>query len=88
MRKTVLLAVQVLFFTAFSCPGGEKEELNSILASVNGSPVSLQDILPMTRAEEYRAFSTRSGDSLKKRILEIRREAVDELIDRKLILED
>lgn len=78
----------VLLFCVLACSGKERGELNSILGSVNGSPISLQDVLPLTRAEEYRAFSTRSGASLKKRIIEIRREAVDELIDRKLILED
>ena len=68
--------------------GAPEKELNSILASVNGSPVSLQDVLPLTRAREFRAFSTYTGEELKKQILKIRREAVDELIDRKLIVED
>ncbi|MBQ7206801.1 MAG: SurA N-terminal domain-containing protein [Lentisphaeria bacterium] len=88
MRRIFSAALPVLFLCVLSCPGKETGELDSILASVNGSPISLQDVLPLTRAEEYKAFSTRSGDALKKRIVEIRREAVDELIDRKLILED
>jgi parvulin-like peptidyl-prolyl isomerase len=62
--------------------------MNSILASVNGTPISLQDILPLTRAAEFRVFSSCVGEELQKRILEIRRRAADELIDRKLILED
>ena len=88
MKKIASFALSALLFCALPCFGKERGELNSILGSVNGSPISLQDVLPLTRAEEYRAFSTRSGDSLKKRIIEIRREAVDELIDRKLIIED
>jgi peptidyl-prolyl cis-trans isomerase SurA len=88
MKKIASFALTVLLLCALPCLGKEQSELDSILGSVNGSPISLQDVLPLTRAEEYRAFSTRSGDSLRKRILEIRREAVDEIIDRKLIIED
>ena len=79
----------LLLTVSIFCSGVETgKEMNSILASVNGVPVSLQDILPMTRAEEFRVFSAYTGKELQKRILEIRRKAVDELINRKLILED
>ena len=88
MKRIASFALPALLICALPCFGQERGELNSILGSVNGTPISLQDVLPLTRAEEYRAFSTRSGDSLKKRIIEIRREAVDEIIDRKLIIED
>ena len=90
MTKTVKTYLTALFAAVFFlCSGEEKaKEQNAILASVNGSPISLQDILPLTRAEEFRAFSTSTGRDLQNRILDIRRRAVDELIDRKLILED
>ena len=79
----------LLLATGMLSPGAEKRnEMNSILASVNGIPISLQDILPLTGAEEFRAFSSCTGIELQKRILEIRRRAANELIDRKLILED
>ena len=79
----------ILLLTAgIVCAGAPRNEMNSILASVNGVPVSLQDVLPLTRAEEFRIFSSCVGEELQKRILEIRRRATDELIDRKLILED
>ena len=85
--KTYLTALLAAGF--FLCYGEEKaKEQNAILASVNGSPISLQDILPLTRAEEFRAFSTSTGKELQERMIGIRRRAVDELIDRKLILED
>ena len=79
----------VLLTALFLCTGAEsRKELNSILASVNGIPISQQDVLPLTRAEEFKIFSTYTGKELQKRILAVRRKAVDELIDRKLILED
>ena len=83
-KYTVIL----LIATGIFCSGADRNEMNSILASVNGKPISLQDILPLTRAEEFRVFSSCVGEELQKRILEIRRRAADELIDRKLILED
>ena len=79
----------ILLSALFLCTGAEApKELNSILASVNGIPVSLQDILPRTRAEEFKIFRVYTGQELQKRILAVRRRAVDDIIDRKLILED
>ena len=83
-KYTVIL----LIATGIFCSGAARNEMNSILASVNGKPISLQDVLPLTRAEEFRVFSSCVGEELQKRILEIRRRAADELIDRQLILED
>lgn len=39
-------------------------QINSVLASVNGEPVSLEDILPATRQQEYQAYAAYSGDRL------------------------
>ena len=90
MMKSIKKYTAAILLTAlFLCTGAEPpKELNSILASVNGVPVSLQDILPRTRAEEFRIFSAYTGKELQKRILAVRRKAVDDIIDRKLILED
>ena len=64
------------------------KELNSILASVNGEAVSLHDILPYTREREYVAYASRQAKELPQVIADIRRKAVDDLIDRKLIIAD
>lgn len=64
------------------------KELNSILASVNGEAVSLHDILPYTREKEYVAYASRQVGELPQVIAEIRRKAVDDIIDRKLIVAD
>ncbi len=89
MSKFIKIHIAILLLiTGIVCAAAPQNEMNSILASVNGTPISLQDILPLTRAEEFRVFSSCVGEELQKRILEIRRRATDELIDRKLILED
>lgn len=65
-----------------------KLQINSVLASVNGEPVSLEDILPATRQQEYQAYAAYSGDRLYEAIRSIRRKAVDDLINRKLVIAD
>ena len=74
--------------SAFLLNGAEKQELDSVLAAVNGDPVTLGEILPALREAEFRLGNTYSGKELEKRVLELRRKAVDEIIDRKLIIAD
>lgn len=69
-----------------SKPG--QNEVNSILATVNGEPISLYDILSATQNDEYKACSALSGKALQDKILEIRKKAVDNIIDRQLIYDD
>ncbi len=64
------------------------QEVNAILASVNGRPISLADLLPVTRQEEYQAYAAYSGERLYEVIRDLRRKAVENEIDRQLILED
>ena len=63
-------------------------ELNSVLASVNGEPILLGDVLPMTRVKEYQSYAAYSGERLEQVIRELRKKAVDELIERKLVIAD
>ncbi len=69
-------------------PAADGRELNSILASVNGEAISLHDILPYTRDKEYVAYASCQSSELAQVIFDIRKKAVDELIDRKLIVAD
>ncbi len=64
------------------------DRLNAVLATVNGEPISLGDVLPLTQAREYQAAAAYSGEMLTKAVYKLRLEAVDELIDSKLILAD
>ena len=66
-------------------PGGD---LNAIVASINGEAVTLQDILPYTKQKEYIAYASHQAGELRQVITRIRREAVDDIIDRKLIIAD
>lgn len=64
------------------------DRLNAVLATVNGEPISLGDVLPLTQAREYQAAAAYSGAALEKEICKLRLEAVDDLIDNKLIVAD
>lgn len=83
-----------LFFCAGMTPAADftlrpsENQMDSVLASVNGDAITLHDIVGKTRAEEYQLYSSHSGKELEKAILGVRRKAVDDLIDRKLIIAD
>ena len=66
----------------------DNNEMNSILASVNGEAILLSDILEITRKQEYQAYAAFSGKRLEQEIRNIRRQAVDSIIDRKLVVSD
>jgi len=83
-----LLTAALFAATGESSAADGQSEMNSILASVNGEPVSLGDVLPATRAKEYQAFAAYSGKRFTEAIRAIRKKAVDDLIDKKLILAD
>lgn len=93
MRRFFLTAM-MLPALALAAAAAEPEaknpppEMDSILASVNGVPVSLVDILGTTRDSEYRACAVFSGRRLEEEIRSIRRKAVDEKIDKLLVLEE
>ena len=63
-------------------------ESNSIIASVNGEAISLRDVLAHTREPEHIAYLSLPASELPRAILAIRRKAVDDMIDRKLIAAD
>ena len=88
-----LMAVCTAMFLAAETPGGRglvrtPDRLNAVLATVNGEPISLGDILPMTQAKELQAAAAYSGEALEREICRLRLEAVEDLIDKKLILAD
>lgn len=88
---TAALLLGILPIAARSADAGiqmTQDRLNAVLATVNGEPISLGDVLPLTQAREYQAASAYSGAALERAVYDLRLEAVDELIDRKLILAD
>ena len=63
-------------------------ETDSVLAAVNGDPITLGEILPSVRDREFQLRSAYSGKALEQEILKLRYRMVEELIDRKLIIAD
>jgi len=93
MRRLFLTAILLFSVSAPGAPApgpaakSAPPEIDSVLASVNGVPISLVDILGATRDNEIRAFAVFSGPRLEEEIRTIRRKAVDERIDKLLVLE-
>lgn len=91
MKSVFGLFLALLFSVVCPVVFGEGEQgdlqVNSILASVNGEPVSLVDILASTRSSEFQAYAIYSGERLEEEIRKIRMKAVDDRIDRILVLE-
>lgn len=96
MRELKIIAAAMLcaveFVTAAAPANAElvrtPDRLNAVLATINGEPISLGDVLPMTQAKEYQAAAAYTGDALAREICKLRLEAVEELIDSKLIVAD
>ncbi|MDR0932069.1 MAG: peptidylprolyl isomerase [Victivallales bacterium] len=84
------MKARLLIFLSLLCGvlgGAETPQINSILASVNGEPISLVDILGDTRNGEYQAMAIYSGERLAEEIKKIRLKAVNDHIDKMLLLE-
>ena len=89
--KNACCMIFILLFTFFACCGADggfelKKETDSVLASVNGEPVSLSDVLYETRADEYYMAGVLDKSQLEAAIYDLRKKTLEELIDRKLIL--
>lgn len=85
MKKFLLTTVCLLAGSLTSAAEPARTEMDSILASVNGEAISLADVLPLTAQREFQLSAGYSGKLLEKEIQELRRRAVDQLIERKLL---
>lgn len=84
----MLLSGSAVWGNAEIKPESPATEMNSILASVNGEAISLQDVLLLSRNQEFQAYAAFEGKRLEEEIRSIRKKTVDEIIDRKLIIAD
>jgi hypothetical protein len=64
------------------------ERVDSILAAVNGTPISLMDVLNDSRREESRLCLVYSGPELYQEVHNLRKKILEEIISRHLILAD
>ena len=65
-----------------------KDGVDSILASVNGEPISLTDVLYESRQEEARMYLAYSGKEIYQAIKDFRKKVLEDIINRKLIIAD
>ena len=89
MKKFVTICILLLTWSigaAAEIPA--MQETDSVLAAVNGDPVTLGEILPSLRDREFQLRSAYSGKALEQEILKLRYQAVEEVIDQKLIVAD
>lgn len=85
------MTTRIILFLIFSVSclsGAGRQEMDSVLAAVNGEPITLGEIVPALREQEFRLSKSYSGRELENRILALRRKAVDEAVDQKLIVAD
>ena len=64
---------------------GRETRVDSVLASVNGEPITLLDVLIESGREEMRLASMFTGARLYSEIAKLRKEVIDEIIVRKLV---
>ncbi|MBU8901491.1 MAG: peptidylprolyl isomerase [Victivallales bacterium] len=64
----------------------EGPQVDSILASVNGEPISLTDVIYESSYNEARLYAVYSSKNIFNEIQKLRKKILDDIIDRKLIL--
>ncbi len=77
-----------LLFCLLCLDASSAEFEDSIVASVNGDPVTLYDIVAETMRSEFRKSTFMGGDELREQVLKKRRDVLDEIVNRKLFFAD
>ena len=102
MTKLFFLPLLILSFAAASADSQEapastlenqaatpaQERIDSILASVNGEPISLLDVVLESGRDENKLAALFRGKDLQDEVKATRRKILDEIINRKLVYED
>ena len=87
--KIFLLTAAIFCISLLQAQGkqilGAQTQRDTILASVNGESITLQDVMLETNADEAKLASLYNGEDLVRKIEEIRRKVLENLINRKLI---
>ncbi len=84
----VLLAAVAVKAETVTLEGVNEVEINSVLASVSGHPVTLGDILFETWDAESRVYALADKEDIPELIAGIRADKLQELIDRRLLIEE
>lgn len=86
MFMSCIIAVSSVSFAANTVKA-LPNSMDAVLASVNGVPIILSDVVFEAEQSEMLIASSLEQEKAKEIILEMRRRLVDEIIDRKLIIE-
>ncbi len=78
----------MLLFCLLILPVMAKDETIGILATVNGSPVTLADVMELTYTKEAQFPQFYKGEVLQKELWKARKEALETVIERKLFFEE
>ncbi len=88
MKKLLLLFISAVLVGPVSLEAqdiGKETRVDSVLASVNGEPITLLDVLIESGREEMRLTSMFTGARLYSEIAKLRKQVIDEIIVRKLV---
>ena len=84
---TVLFASVGLAFAATASPTHGAEAVNGIAAIVNNDVITYSEVRQLVEPRERLLRSQYSGEELNKKIIELRKSALQDLIDRQLIVQ-
>ena len=82
------LSTILILLTASVTLNAAEEVVNGIAAVVNGDIITFSQVRELMGAREKSASQIYQGEDLQKRVLEMRKEAIKDLIDRALILQE
>lgn len=82
------ISITFILFALMSTLLMAEKRIDSILASVNGEPISLLDVLLESGKEEARLAMIYSGQNLQHEVKKVRTLVLDDIIERKLIYAD
>lgn len=88
MRRLLLLSLACFSLNLAPTLLAKQEVLDGLAAVVNSEPITFKQVRDLTAAKEQQAHDTLQDEALNRRIKEVRTAALNDLIDRQLILQD
>ncbi len=85
MKKYLIAVVSLCIAALFAAETDNVVFYDTILASVNGKPIVLSEVVMESQFAESKLFATLSGDELENAIVAQRRKVTDQIINRILI---
>jgi len=85
-RLVLVIGIGVVLAGMVAGASSDKERLLAVLATVNGTPITLMDVIEETAPLEQRLAAAEKPAELPAAVRRLRQEALDALIDRQLLL--